>query len=311
MEEIKELIYSFVEALATVIDERTPYNGTHTRKVAEYSELLANQINKEYEKGRCEEQFDAERMEKLRYAALLHDIGKMVVPLSVMNRSTRLDKDLERIECRFELLQAYYENDMLKGNISKEAYREKTEELAEILDFVREINGIGFLDDENHQRVQEITRKRYQSADGKEIPYFTEEEKKCLSIRKGTLTEEARKLMEGHVTMTAKILGKVHFTKNYEKIPKWAAGHHEFLDGSGYPNHLTAEELDLETRILTVADIYDALTATDRPYKKPVSRKEAFHILRNMAEEGKIEMRLVHWLEEAVEEEEKNEKEPV
>ena len=136
MEEIKELIYSFVEALATVIDERTPYNGTHTRKVAEYSELLANQINKEYEKGRCEEQFDAERMEKLRYAALLHDIGKMVVPLSVMNRSTRLDKDLERMECRFELLQAYYENDMLKGNISKEVYREKTEELTEILDFV-------------------------------------------------------------------------------------------------------------------------------------------------------------------------------
>ena len=107
--------------------------------------------------------------------------------------------------------------------------------------------------------------------------------------------------MENHVIMTEKILQKVRFNKNYSIIPKWAASHHEFLDGSGYPNHLTADELDLETRILTVADIYDALTATDRPYKKPVPREKALDILRDMAKEGKIDGQLVEWLAEALE----------
>ena len=113
--------------------------------------------------------------------------------------------------------------------------------------------------------------------------------------------------MENHVVMTEKILSKVRFNKNFAMVPKWAASHHEFLDGSGYPKHLTMEELELETQILTVADIYDALTATDRPYKKPIPQGKALDILRGMAAEGKINLQLVNWLAEALEQEQQHE----
>jgi len=303
VEEIKDQLHSFVEAMATAIDERTPYNGSHTRKVAEYAERLALYINKKHDAGECEDYFDENRMEKLLLAALLHDIGKMIVPLSVMNRATRLDQDIERVETRFELLKSYYEIDMLKNQITAEEYEKKITELEEDLAFIYEIDGVGFLNDKNYERVQQISKKKYYKENGINIPYLTDAESECLSIRKGTLTDEARKMMESHVVMTTKILNKVHFNKNYEKVPEWAAAHHEFLNGTGYPNHLKEDELDLETRILTIADIYDALTASDRPYKKPMSKEKAIVILKSMAHEGKIELRLVEWLSNAIEEE--------
>ena len=106
--------------------------------------------------------------------------------------------------------------------------------------------------------------------------------------------------MESHVVMTAKILSKVRFNKSYSNVPRWAAEHHEYLDGSGYPNHIKGDELDIETRILAVADIYDALTASDRPYKPPMPKAKACAILHSMVNEGKLDGRLVDWMEEAV-----------
>ena len=112
------------------------------------------------------------------------------------------------------------------------------------------------------------------------IPYLSEKEIEYLSIRKGTLTDADRKQMESHVVMTGKILDKVRFNKNYHMVPKWAAEHHEYLDGTGYPNHKKGEELDIETRMLTIADIYDALTSTDRPYKKPMPKEKVQYLLQ-------------------------------
>lgn len=300
VEEIKRQLRSFVEAMATAIDERTPYNGSHTRKVAEYAGILADYINKQHDAGKCMEYFDDNRKERLLLAALLHDIGKMIIPLSVMNRATRLDADMERVEERFKLLKAYYRIDWLEGRIEEAEYNGAVSYLDKSMEFIHAIDNMGFLDDENYQRVQEIAGHSYQTFQGEKILYLTEREKECLSIRKGTLTSADRKEMENHVVMTAKILSKVHFTKNYEEVPMWAASHHEMLDGSGYPEHLTGEKLGMETRILTVADIYDALTATDRPYKKPIPKEKALGILRSMAEEGKIDLQLVEWLKEAV-----------
>lgn len=125
VEEIKEQLHSFVEAMATAIDERTPYNGSHTRKVAEYATILAKKINEKYEVGECDEGFDEDRLEKLQLAALLHDIGKMIVPRSVMNRATRMDRDMAALEDRLALLTCYYEIDGLKGKITREEYEEK------------------------------------------------------------------------------------------------------------------------------------------------------------------------------------------
>lgn len=300
VQEIKEQLHSFVEAMATAIDERTPYNGSHTRKVAEYATVLAKKINEKHAAGEIEECFDEDRLERLQLAALLHDIGKMIVPRSVMNRATRMDKDMAALEDRFALLQCHYEIDFLKGKITEEEYKAKESLLKEIVEFVHRIDNVGFLQQEDFDRVQEIAAMYYEKEGGEKIPYFTERERVCLSVRKGTLTDDDRKIMEGHVSMTAKILSKVHFNKNYTDVPRWAAEHHEYLDGSGYPNHISGEQLDVETRILAIADIYDALTATDRPYKPPMPKAKACAILHSMANEGKLEERLVGWLEEAV-----------
>jgi len=298
--EIKAQLHSFVEAMATAIDERTPYNGSHTRKVAEYATVLARKINEKCELGEIEESFDEDRLERLQLAALLHDIGKMIVPRSVMNRATRLDRDMKALEDRFELLACFYQIDFLKGKMTEAEYQEKDALLKDIIDFVHRIDNVGFLQQEDFDRVQEIATLYYEKEDGEKVFYITERERVCLSVRKGTLTDDDRKIMEGHVTMTAKILSKVHFNKNYIDVPRWAAEHHEYLDGSGYPNHIKGEELDTETRILAIADIYDALTATDRPYKPPMPKAKACAILHSMANEGKLEERFVGWLEEAV-----------
>lgn len=301
--EIKQQLHSFVESMATAVDARTPYNGFHTRKVAKYAVMMAEYMNKKHELGECGEEFDQERIEKISLAALLHDIGKMIVPLSIMNRATRLDQDIHALESRYELLEAYYKIDYLEGRIDQHRYGEAVGGLKEILAFVHQIDAVGFLDDENYERVQRIAQQTYTKPDGTVIPYLTPRERECLSIRKGTLTDGDRKQMENHVVMTEKILGKVHFNKNFQKIPVWAASHHEYLDGSGYPKHLTAEQLDVETRIITVADVYDALTSTDRPYKEPLSKERAMAVLRSMVEEGKMDGQLVEWLNEALEEE--------
>ena len=300
LNEMKLQLHSFVEAMATAIDQRTPYNGSHTRKVAEYALLLADKINEKAKNGEIDQVFDEDRKEKLGLAALLHDIGKMIIPLSVMNRATRLDRDKKAVEDRFALLEAYVRIDMLEGRLMKEEGESRLQEIRDALAFIDRIDAAGFLTKEDIDRVQAIAAMKYVTTEGKEIPFLTPKERTCLSVQKGTLTDEMRKIMESHVEMTSRILDKVYFNSNYMNVPKWAGQHHEFLNGTGYPAHLTADDLDLETRILTVTDIYDALTSTDRPYKKPMPREKALDILRSMAEEGKVELRLVEWLGEAL-----------
>ncbi len=135
--------------------------------------------------------------------------------------------------------------------------------------------------------------------EGEKIPYFTEEEKNDLSVRKGTLTSEERRIMESHVEMTERILEKVHFNSYFQASPIYAGQHHEYLDGSGYPHRLTSDQIPLESRILAAVDIFDALLAADRPYKKPMSREKAISILMDMAEKGKLDSKICRYLDEA------------
>ena len=165
---------------------------------------------------------------------------------------------------------------------------------------VHRIDRLSYLVDEDYEAVQQLAACYYDKENGERIFYLSDRERECLSIRSGTLTKEMRDLIESHVAMTAKILSKVYFTKNYRMVPIWAERHHEFLDGTGYPHHLKEEELDIEVRILTITDIYDALISRDRPYKKPVTMDKAVEILYSMAEEGKLDKKLVKWLDEAL-----------
>lgn len=299
MEEIKAQMWSFTEAMAEAIDARTPYNASHVRNVAVYAGKLADYVNELHAQGMEEEFFSENRKEQLILSAFLHDLGKMAVPTKVMNKATRLEEKLENIEYRFRLLEAKYEIRYLSGNMTKEEYEEKCVQLKEILALVKEVNRGGFLREEQRNALLDVFDLVYKDGEEK-IPYFTEEEKEDLLIQKGTLTQKERIIMESHVEMTERILKKVRFNANYAQAPKWAVQHHECLNGKGYPKGLNGEELGLEARILAVADICDALLASDRPYKKPLPREKAFEIMNHMADEGSIDKKLVGYLENCI-----------
>jgi len=299
-EDVRRQMHSFVSSFATAVDQRTPYNGSHTRKVTAYASLLAKEINKKHERGECPESFDTTRLENLELAASLHDIGKMIIPLEVMNKETRLGSRLQHVEDRFELLHVLYDRDFYKGRLNAEENAAFQSELDDALTFIHTINAAGFLPDEQLEKLTGLAAKSYEYEDGKTLPYLSEEELHHLSIRKGTLTSEEREIMENHVVMTKLILSEVYFNEEYAPVPEWAASHHELLDGSGYPDHLKGAQLGLETRMLAVVDIYDALTSVDRPYKKPIPKEKAFGILYEMADSGKLDKRLVGYLEDAL-----------
>jgi len=182
------------------------------------------------------------------------------------------------------------------GEILEAEYKEKSEELNRIKELVIKVNASGFLPDETKEELEKYFKLSY--VNGEEtIPYFTEEEKEDLLIKKGTLTERERLIMESHVEVTERILNKVHFQANYMEAPRFAVEHHECLNGMGYPKKLTKDVLCLESRILAVADICDALLATDRPYKKPLPKEKAFEIMYDMADAGRIDKKIVEYME--------------
>ncbi len=301
MAEVRKQLYSFVEAMAITVDERVPYNGSHTKKVVKYSLFIADIINRKYAQGLTEEFFDDDRKDKLELAALLHDIGKVVIPRDIMNRATKLAGKLQAVEDRLKLLKCYYRIDFLENRIGEDEYRKQISELEETWDLVHKLNKPEAGEEEDYEAINRLASRCYETPEGEKIYYLTEWERDCLSVRKGTLTEEMRHEVQNHVVMTSRILSKVRLNKNYESVAKWAGEHHEFLDGSGYPKGMTGEELCIESRILTIADIFEALTAEDRPYKKPLARKDAVSILKGMAREGKLDTTLVDWLDEAIE----------
>ena len=299
MSDIEKMMCSFVSAFAATVDKRTPYNGSHTRKVALYSELIADELSKRCSVG-DKDYFDEHRMEQLIFAAYLHDIGKMIIPLHVMNKETKLGGRLPDIRHRFAYIKVSLERDMLKGSIDKADYEARISRLDEYYSFIESLDNADFTTEEELEKVEEIAAKSYIEPDGERICYLTEAEHADLRIRRGTLTEDERRIMESHVAMTRELLSEVYFNEDYANVPVFAASHHELLDGSGYPNHLRGDELSLETRILAAADIYDALTAADRPYKKPMSREKAFTVIHTMVEEGKLDGRVIDCLERAV-----------
>ena len=298
-EELREQMWSFTEAMAAAIDERTPYNASHTRKVAEYCGKIVDYINELHDKGEEEEYFSENRKEQLVMGAYLHDIGKLVTPLEVMNKSARLEGKEKEIEDRLNIyaLKARVAN--LEGKIGDDDYNTIAGQVAEAIEVMNTVNGIGFVNDELKSRLDAVIDLSYDD-EGEKLAFFTEEEKDCLRIVKGTLTAEERQIMENHVVVTSRILSKVHFIKYFANSPKWAAQHHECLNGKGYPNHLTAEDLETDARIIAVADICDALLATDRPYKKPIPKEKAFDILREMAKFGNIDVKLVEYLYQCI-----------
>ena len=292
VKEVRQLFRSFSAVLTQAIDERSPYNNNHTQNVARYCEQFALYLSRVFPKGHVFH-FDVFHIEKLVLAALLHDIGKIVTPLAVMDKTSRLGEKIEAVRYRFELKKYQTENEWLHGRITDEQYASEKDLVNEAQEFVEHINTSGFLHDQQLEKVKELGSITYKNAGNDTVSLLDASDLDALSIRSGTLTSVEREIMQQHVVITGRLLDKIPIWNYYESIPQWASYHHEFLDGSGYPQGLSGEEIPIEACIITIMDIFDALTAKDRPYKKPFEIDKSLEILTQMADEGKLHKELV------------------
>ncbi len=307
LEDIERLFNSFVEVMATAIDSRTPYNANHTRRVALLAGELAKVLNEETESKWAGEKFDSDRTAQLVMAGWLHDIGKIATPLSVMNKSTRIEAQLELVLQRLDYIGQTYKNAyleekltlMAKGDASSiEALDQSWEEQQVMLEETRDLiikvdNPSTFVDKDLLAKVQEIASRTYVDSSGCERPWITKSELTGLSVVKGTLTEEERRIMEDHVIVTQRMLEKIPFTHKLKDVPFFAGIHHEHLDGKGYPLGLKEDAIPVEGRILAIVDVFDALTANDRPYKKAMPVEQALKILGFMVKDGELDADLL------------------
>lgn len=290
MEEIKELFQSFVRVMSAAVDERTPYNASHARHMAECGSRFVDYLRA------CEGQksFRAEEKEEFLMSILLHDIGKLVTPLEVMNKAKRLfPEQHSRIAHRMEVIRLRAEIAYLSGRISLENKEREISQTKDAWTLIEEMNTAGFVRDELLEQLKELCGRTYIDEDGRECPWIEPQEYAMLSIRKGTLSEEERRIMEEHVSITDRLLSQIHFSNNLSHVRDWAAAHHEFLNGTGYPRHRQGDEIPYEVRMITILDIFDSLVADDRPYKRAMPVERALSILKSMAEqEGKLDKEL-------------------
>ena len=284
-EQITQLLDSLVGALSAAIDERTPYNANHTRNMVLYGTRFLDRLPKD--NGIFS--FDKDARRTFILAVWLHDVGKLVVPLEVMDKKDRLGERRFDVLARFREAELLERIAMLEGRMDRDEYEKRSADRAAAAELIDEVNEAGFLPDETFEKVKALAALCYEDEHGERHSLLTAEEMTCLCVRKGTLTDEERSVMESHVTVTAHILQQVHFPKNFSRVPEWAASHHELLNGSGYPKHLTAEDIPPEVRLLTILDVFDALTARDRPYKPAMPVEKALGILRSMVSEGSVD----------------------
>lgn len=294
LEEIKELFASFVKVLSTAIDERIPFNATHTRNMVRYGERFIDYLNQLYADGKGSLYFSEGHKEELIMSIWLHDIGKLVLPLEVLNKAFRLEPaEQERIRQRFEIIGLRGKIALLEKQIEEAAYEQLCDGLHKasgLLSFVCETEK---LKEDDVERLRLLAARTYQDDSGEMKNWLTQDELEKLCVLRGTLSEPERLIVERHVVMTEKLLSQIHFSEDYKNVSYWASMHHEFLDGTGYPKRLSGKEIPAEVRILTILDIFDAMTAEDRPYKTGIPVQKTLDTLKTMAEEGKLDSELV------------------
>ena len=282
--EIKELLDSFVRVMSAAIDARSPYNANHTRNMVKNAEGFIDWLAETGNPWR----FDETSKQQFLMSVWLHDVGKLVIPLEVMDKESRLGAGYEEVTRRFETILLRGKIAFLENKLDKERYDALVKEINETKEFIDSINRAAFLPDETLERIKRLGERAYKDGAG-EIRWLSQKETEALLIRKGTLTEAERNTIEDHVLMTRKMLGEMSFSKNYRRVPEISSAHHEYINGSGYPDKLKGDDVSIEARLLTILDIYDALTARDRPYKPAVPVGKAFEILDSMAGDGQLD----------------------
>lgn len=301
VQEIEQLMISITQVFTDAIDTRIPYNFYHSRNVYLYTQLLADYINEQYERGLTEKHFAPQERNELLMAALMHDIGKLVIPNEVIDKTTRLGNKLPLVLERFDHLSALYHIDYLEGRLSKEKWIKVKNELLDARDRVEELNRKSKLSDEDVAYVEKLACRSYTNTNGTKISFLNLNEAECLEVQTGNLTKAERDIIRSHVEYTEKYLKKMNFGKRYPHIIQWAGAHHEMLDGSGYPRGLKGEEIPYEARMLAIVDVFEALTSSDRPYKKAMEEGKALEILGSMVREGKLDQSILNLFREALE----------
>lgn len=302
-EEIERLFEGFVQASVVAIEQRDPTTAGHSGRVATLTTGLARAVEKAPPPAWRGVRFDPPALQQLRYAALLHDFGKVGVREHVLVKADKLyPHELELLRARFDLARAGVENARLRARLDGRPEADLADQAAELdalWDVVLASNRPTVLPAESSARLREAAARTFVDLRGEERPLLTPFELSCLSIPKGSLSEAERREIESHVTHTYRFLSEIPWTRTLRRIPEIAYGHHEKLDGHGYPRAVPAKEIAVETRMMTISDIYDALTASDRPYKKALPVEKALDILRDEARRGQVDAPLLEVFVEA------------
>lgn len=306
IEGLKGLFEAFIELMAEAIDQKSPYTGGHCRRVPELTMMLG-QAAIDTKMGPLKDfTLNEKEFYELKIAGWLHDCGKVTTPEAVMDKATKLSEIFDRmhlIDQRFELLKMQAECNMLKKQVAalQDGRQEsdltlKSEYEAFVLqcdadrDFLRKSNiGSEFMTLEDQQRVRDIARIPFLNSEGKSVPFLSQNEVYNLNIDRGTLTHEEREVINNHIVVTINMLESLPYPNALKRVPEYAGGHHERMDGRGYPKGLTREQMSIPARIMGIADIFEALTSKDRPYKKAKTLTESLHILGKMKEDHHID----------------------
>lgn len=309
--DLEEMLFSFLNALANTLDNKSAFTGRHIERMVDVTMEIAQAIRDDRHGPFKGLRFDEDEMKQIYLAALVHDIGKIVTPDYLVEKSTKLETVFDRVEnirLRMELAKSQRRCSLYKEALEKlDAALETFESSLRIYEnrlddwmrFLEEANkGNEYFSDEKIARLREISKTITFEIDGEKRPLLEEEELEALSVQRGTLTAEERRIIMDHVKETQRNLNQLKFPTKYSRIPEIAGAHHEKLNGKGYPNGLKGDEISLEARILAIADIFEALTASDRPYKKPNKLSEAMKILYFMAKDGELDYDIVKFFYE-------------
>ena len=308
VKELKTLFESFIQLIATAIDRKSEYTGGHCERVPDITMMLAEAVENTTEGTYKDFSMTKDERYELYIAAWLHDCGKVATPVHVVDKATKLQTIYDRIEnvqTRFEILKRDAEikflntkiellekNDMVRLKDAEAKLNVQLAQFDEELAFVEKSNvGGEFMQDTDQDRIRQIGEYEW-NYKGETIPFLSELEIRNLTIAKGTLLPEERETINDHIVITIEMLEKLPYPKNLRNVPEFAGGHHETLDGKGYPKGLTGDQMSVQAKMMAIADIYEALTASDRPYKDGKKLSQAMRILGFMKNEYHIDEEL-------------------
>lgn len=300
LDEQSELFSSLVQLIATAIDEKSPHTSGHCERLPIITMYLADAAHNTHEGALKDFSMNDSDRYELEMAAWLHDCGKLTTPEYVMDKSTKLERIVDRIELvelRLELMKRDAEIEKLKSLLddpnSKQAndiYKDKIKEINDAAVFLRHHNkGVESMHEDDIAKVKQWAKLEWKDSLGVKQPLLNQDEIENLCVVKGTLTDKEREIINNHIVATIKMLDTLSFPKYLKNVPEYAGGHHERVDGKGFPRGLKKDEMSVQARIMAIADIFEALTASDRPYKDPMKLSQAVSILKKMSETGHID----------------------